>query len=322
MLAIYGDVCENLIYMANQAGELPGQFLDAAFERYSRIEVASSHVAKAVALELADVIMDPDGISDEQKARFAAVAGKLVDIIGLSQELLTDIVGVTGIGVQLGSGTIVVETTHPEISGGQQAISPGDEAQTGGGSKESTDAKGVGPDSKGTRRRRSADTPTGGGPAASEETQTQLPELYGAIVDPASTPEMQVDESKKAVLSIWADDEIKLGDNSVVLRFHQRYLFNALMRLRDMPREASEIQDLGFYLDAKNKTARTRAFNTQIGELLTQVNQAAGREVFKIVEKDGNKWYVVNPHVVLEDNRSQNPEAHNELRDGEIVKKK
>ena len=80
------------------------------------------------------------------------------------------------------------------------------------------------------------------------------------------------------------------------------FLFNALMLLRDKPRAAGEIRELGFYPEATNGTA-TANFSTSMKGLSELLNQAAGIELIKKVGTRADTRYCVNPNLVLRDER-------------------
>jgi hypothetical protein len=326
--------------MSQIPGGEPESLLPHALQRAERLEVAASFVAKVVALELADITLD-GSINTQTQEELAAVAQKLMDVAGLCNELVVDIAGAAGLEIE--SETHDAAPAVPATSA-LPLIPPATPAHTNGHNAESV----APPDPEPIQAPTSSDqVPSmvdetaveivGGdsnaeteAPALSESTD-RLAEpkreeseeltsevLYSRIINPDLTPKMRP-KTEQFPIMVSGNRELKVKGNTIQLGKHELFLFNALLILREEPRSAQELKELGFYPDAATGNAINQAFYQGMTKLIEKVNQAAGREIFKKIGERLGAQYVVNPDLVLLDMRDEEEEP---VTAGQFVKKK
>lgn len=280
--------------MAEQRVDLQVSFFDPALERLERIEHALHHVGKAVELELADVALDPSTLTDDVKAKLQEIGGSLLRIVQTGQSVAGDIFVATG--------------DEPVEVVAQAPAAPAPRPSVG-----QTRSRRRSPSTASTHRpatpspRRDVSPPADGSEPVAPVAEAQESEqgLYARIIKPEETPEMRRAEgARKIDVTIVADDRVKIGDREIVLGNHERFLFNALMMLREEPRAGAEIRELGFFPEATNgKTNAT--FSTSMRNLSELLNTAAGVELIKKVGAGQATRYCVNPNLVLEEGRTE-----------------
>ena len=299
--------------MASDRGELPPSLIDVATERATQIERAVSHVARAVELELADIALTNGNLDDETRAKLAKLGEQLVKISRGADYLLGGIARTSG---------VVLETNAPYLEQPIPSVEPTQERQlpptapAHAGIVETPAAPAE--DTAIVRfpvRLPLEPRQSGGEQAARREPATERDEregeldLYARIVDVSRTPKMAPKEGVPIIeLSIQDNTTLAVGERTLELSDHERYLFNALIILRDKPRPAGELKGFGFYPDAKTSTAN-QALSKEMGALSAKLNKAAGIEIIKYLGERMGRRYAVNPNVVLKDLRTDEQRA-------------
>ena len=144
----------------------------------------------------------------------------------------------------------------------------------------------------------------GGGTSSPEHRELEdQGDLYQRLIDLGRIPSMKIGEDGAIELAIVDNTTLKGGGHTITLGRHERYLFNALMLLREIPASGSELRQFGFFPGAKDNTA-SMTFSKEMTSLIQQLNEALGVEIFKKVGVRRNMRYAVNPNLVLADLRS------------------
>jgi len=129
--------------------------------------------------------------------------------------------------------------------------------------------------------------------------------LFSAIVPASETPEMSHADLDPINLFIVDDRTILLGDTSVRLSGQQLYVFNAMMLLRDRARNYNELLSLGYRSETESELSAKQMIGKAVSKLIETLEQAAGVEIIIKSGKTRSLKYVVNPALVLHDNRIQ-----------------
>lgn len=268
--------------MSIESRELDSSFLDSAADRAMQIERALGHVARAVELELADIALMNGNLDEETKAKISKLGEHLVKISRGSDYLLGGIARTTG---------VVLESSAPYLRDTEPTPPlPVHEPEPLLDEPEPLE-KPVQQDS------------VTGEDVRKKETVSDV-SLYERIVDIERFPSMKLREGHSPVeIIVTGNTNLKVGDRDIQLDSHERYLFNALMLLRDKPRSAKEIREFGFFPGAKDSTAN-QAFSKSMGNLAEQLNMSAGVEVIKKLGQARSTRYAVNPDAVLTDLRT------------------
>ncbi len=287
---------------------------DMFLEKAVNIERALGHLAKAIELDLVDVALNPEGLTDEDRARYAALGQRLAELSGISYELVMDISQATGIPLsdydesrdkqsdQQAEQPLPPAPAAPKSAEASTLPQSQRDTQSGvkNGQHDSTEAAVV------QSPRPYPETPEGAAmtdsTAGAGERQEES-ELYKKIVDPARLPVMRpVEESEAIIIKIVGNNTALLSDQKLILRGHELYVFNALLLLRDASRSAVELKSLGFYPNATQSTANA-AFARAMQELSDKLNRAVGKEVVKRIGAARSTAYAVNPKLVVVDLR-------------------
>ncbi|HEX6462287.1 MAG TPA: hypothetical protein VFZ58_03365 [Candidatus Saccharimonadales bacterium] len=286
---------------------LPSSFIDPAIERVGRVEHALSHVIKAVQLELADLALEASFTDQEKEERLKVLGGAL---LRLSTNSLT---AANGIADMLGKEQFVIANKN-----GQQQISieprplynaeqPVASVETVGDIPSSE--KRHTPQVSGSEldhARPSSDPHLADiGKVDSElSSEKQQGELYQAIIPESKTPIMELREGMNAPIhiTITSDNTIEIAGTQLQLEGDKLFIFNAFMMLRNTKIAASDVRELGFKPDS-TRSAIAQAFSRHASNLREELKQAAGIEIVKRLGDKRNTRYVVNPAVVLHDNR-------------------
>lgn len=129
--------------------------------------------------------------------------------------------------------------------------------------------------------------------------------LYARIVSLEKLPAIEPREGAAPIeVEIIDNSTLRLGGQVIRLRDHERYLFNALMLLRDQVNTATRLREFGFYPSAKGTTVN-QAFSKSMNQLTALLNEAAGIEILKKLGQGRGTRYVVNPDLVLTDIRTE-----------------
>ncbi|MBI2591909.1 sigma-70 family RNA polymerase sigma factor [Candidatus Saccharibacteria bacterium] len=133
-------------------------------------------------------------------------------------------------------------------------------------------------------------------------------DLYERIIDAERIPTLDIRDGTPIELLVDDNNTLRFGGETIQLGAHARYIFNALMLLREAPASGGELRQFGFFPGAKQGTA-LMAFSKEMTSLIEQLNEAVGVEIFKKVGERRNMRYAVNPNLVLIDNRTDEDKA-------------
>lgn len=289
--------------MAEVSDGLPDSFLDPALSQLERLEFAINRVGQAVELELANIALDPTTLDDETREKLQAIGNRLLEIATTGSTVAEDVNGMLGIE------TDVPASQRPPVQHTEHRPPTAPIGRRPRVRREPATA--ATPHTPTTRTAPTpAKAPVVAPVAVSEpvkpteaEAQKTESDLYKRLINIEQTPQMQRAEGAVPVeVAVTADDRIRIGDRELIITGHNRFLFNALMLLRDRPLAAGDIQELGFYPEATNGS-KSANFSTMIKGLSELVNQAAGIELIKKVGTGTNTRYCVNPNLVLKEER-------------------
>ncbi len=291
--------------MTEVRGGQPETFLDLSLQKTTHIERALGHLAKAIELELVDISLDPSSLGDDDREKFTLLGQKLARLSGLSYELLADISSATGTPLEAGQpGKLEVPVEEGEKPA---ALPTGESHRTRSGSVTRAPEDQPRPRRTSPSRSPARTVRAKVGVTTRPETdQTEQNNLYRRIVNPDELPAMRpVDESEAINAEITTDNSIKIGQTQIPLGKHELYLFNALLMLRDKPRSASELRELGFNPDAKSQNQINSSFSRTMSDLIDKLNGAARKEIIKKLGDKKSTRYAVNPKLVLSDVREK-----------------
>ncbi len=285
-------------------------FVGASAERMVRVERALDQLAKAIHLDLADIALGSGEIDEQTLETLRSLGQTIVGIAATSYDLLKDLQVVVGEEVEVPSQneTTLVPTTVVPPEGNKQ---PTRVTTSTTNQPKTRQARPQTEKQEAEELSNEVDK----GTTETEAEHEARGNLYLRIVNPEELPKMKVlDEKKTVEVSIVGAQKLQVGERRFRLKGHSLFLFNAMLLLRDQPRSAAEIRELGFYPGATNGTAQSIFSSTMIS-LTELMNKAAGVELLKKVGAGRSTRYCVNPNLSLIDDRkdeSEEPEDNDE----------
>lgn len=307
-----------------------------ALSTAERIERALNHVARSLELELADIALSRDSISDstEQDLRNIGAALLRVSQIGIT----------TANSLAEGLGEAPSQLVVPELPVQAKVLV---EQQTTETIPVSASVKEAGPVVEEVVQPVAqvvGETPKATPEVVTTPEETRLPspeqisevqttkerkklkyegDMYARIVTEKETPIMELREGMEAIpVRIISDDTIVVNGEKIVLQGDHLFIFNAAMKLRDQMMTAKDMRALGFRMDT---ASASMTFSKAMNELHYTLQSAMGSLNVGIIKKTGQAAgtrYAVNPAVQLVDERHESSLVDAPDSESETVKKK
>lgn len=124
--------------------------------------------------------------------------------------------------------------------------------------------------------------------------------LYERILDSTLfTPPEAIDDTRPIAVDITSNHSLRLGSEKIKLGGRQLFFFNSIMLLRNAPRSAEELIELGFM-----GSRGIKDLNSSAKLFIERLNCAAGTELIRYeVDESGKRKYRVSDSLHINDRR-------------------